>query len=105
MDNQFSKMKLLMAADVLSAFPDHNIYFDVTLICPTTKWMLHHTRWLTINYNSKKLNSAQQNNTTTEIEMLPIMATLEEFQSMLLSADIHVFIDHKSLTFDELKMQ
>ncbi len=37
--------------------------------------------------------------------MLSIVATLNEFQSILLGAVVHVFTDHKNLTFDSIKTQ
>ncbi len=40
-----------------------------------------------------------------EKEMISIIATLKEVWGMLLSADIHVFTDHKILLLDTLKTQ
>ena len=37
--------------------------------------------------------------------MLSILATLDEFRSIFLSADMHIFNDHKNIAFDSLKTQ
>ncbi len=58
-----------------------------------------------IAYFSHKLSKSQQNHMVMEKEMLSIVATHDEFQSMLLGSDIHVFTNHNNLTFDTLKMQ
>jgi hypothetical protein len=73
-------MRLLMAADALATYPDHNKRFDVyTEASDFQLGACIIQKGMPVAYFLRKLTKSQQNYTTTEKEMLSIVATLEEF--------------------------
>ncbi len=80
MQKAFDKMRLLMAANALAAYPDHskrfNVYTDASEFqlgtCIIQEGGL-------VAYFLQKLKKSQQNYTTIEKEMLSLITTLEEF--------------------------
>ncbi len=80
MQKAVDKMRLLVAANALAAYLDHNKWFDV--YTETSDFQLGPCivqEGRPVAYFSQKLTKSQQNYTTMEKEMLSIVATLEDF--------------------------
>jgi hypothetical protein len=80
MQKAFDKMHLLMAANALKAYLDHNKWFDIHT--DTSDFQLGACiikEGRPIVFFPRKLTKFLQNYTTMEKEMLSIVTTLEEF--------------------------
>jgi hypothetical protein len=76
----FDKMRLLMAADALAAYPNHNKRFNIYTDASNFQLGTCITQeGRPFAYILQKLTKSQQNYTTMEKEMLSIVTTLEEF--------------------------
>ncbi|KAL7478249.1 LOW QUALITY PROTEIN: hypothetical protein ACHAW6_004020 [Cyclotella cf. meneghiniana] len=80
MQTTFNKMHALMVADALTAYPDHNKWFDVYMDVPFYQLGACIVKeGCPVAYFSCKLSKSQKNSTVMENEMLSIVATLNEF--------------------------
>jgi hypothetical protein len=93
MKKAFDPMKALMAASVPCAYPYHNKPFHIFTQLGASIMQDD----IPVAYYSKKLTSAHMNYATIDKELLCVIATLCEFCSMLLGAELHIHTDPKNI--------
>jgi len=92
-----------MAKKVVLAYPDFTKPFDIYTDASTKQLGSVFTQDNRPKaFFSSKLSGAQSKYAVTELEILAIVETLQEFNGMLWGQRIIVYTDHKNLTRDGL---
>ncbi|CAJ1938684.1 unnamed protein product, partial [Cylindrotheca closterium] len=95
-----------MAKETLLHYPDFNKPFEIHT--DASKYQIGAVITQDskpIAFYSRKLRDGQHNYTTTERELLAIVETLKEFQTILLGHKIKVYTDHKNLTLTQFNTE
>ena len=98
--------KCVIRREVFLAHPDCDALFETH----TDSSKLHISLVISqkgnpIIFYSRKMNSAKQNYTTTEMKLLLIVASLKEFRNIQLVHQITVYTDHKNLTYKKFNTE
>ncbi len=99
----FEEIKKVIARDVILAYPNFGEEFTIFTDASTRQLggvITQNNR--PIAFFSRKLNTAQQKYTVTELELLSIVELLKEFKGMLLGQKLVIYTDHQNLVRDSL---
>ena len=90
----------MIGCEVLLAYQDFNAPFEIhTHSFKLQIGAVISQKGKPVAFYSRKMNSSQQNYTTTDKELVSIVATLKEFRKILLGHQITVYTDHKNITY------
>ena len=96
----------MIGREVLLAYPDLNEPFEIHTDASKLKiGAVVSQKGKPVAFCSLKMNSAQQNYTTTEKELISVLASLKYFRNILLGHQITVYTDHKNLTFKKFNTE
>ena len=96
----------MIGREVLLAYLDFNALFEIHN--DTSKLHLGAVisqKGKPIAFYSRKMNSSKKHYTTTEKELLFVVAPLKEFRNILLGRRITVYTDHKNLTYNNFNTE
>ena len=94
-------MEKLISREVCMAYPDFSKPFDTDTDASKRQLGAAITQNIRpIAFNSKKLNTAQQNYAITDLELLSVVMALREFRNILLGTNINMCTDHKNVESD-----
>jgi hypothetical protein len=99
----FDNVKKTIAKEVVLAYPDFTQPIDIYTNASTKQLgavITQNNR--PVAFFSRKLSGAQSKYTVTQLELLAIGETLNEFKGMLWGQRLNVYTDHKNLTQDGL---
>jgi hypothetical protein len=98
----FETVKQIMSREVLLSCLDFMKPFEIHRDAPNYQMgtTLHQGRKPTA-FCSEKVNAAQQKHTTAEQEPFAIVATLKEFENILVGHEAIICMDHKNLTCED----
>ena len=100
----FDKIKEQLAREVLLAYPDYSLPFDIYTDASSHQLgAVMAQRGRPIAFFSCKLSDTQRKYSVTELELLSIVETLKEFKGLLWGQQIKVYTDHKNLMQDDLR--
>eukprot|EP00804_Cyclotella_cryptica_P021801 CCRYP_000786-RA/>CCRYP_000786-RA protein AED:0.24 eAED:0.27 QI:0/0/0/1/0/0/2/0/177 len=99
----FDDIKTTIAKDVVLAYPDCSREFEIYTDASSKQLGSVITKGnRPLAFFSRKLSTAQQKYSVTELELLAIVETLKEFKGMLWGQRLKVYTDHKNLIQDAL---
>ena len=95
----FNAIKRVIGREVLLEYPDFNAPFEIhTDASKLQIGAVIYQKGNPIAFYLQNMNIAQHNYTTTDKELLSIVATLKEFRNILLGNQQTVYTDHKNTT-------
>lgn len=94
-------VKQMLSRKVTLSYPNFNQPFSIYTDASTRQLgAVIEQNGKPLAFYSRKLNDAQTRYTVTELELLSIVETLQEFRTTLLGHEITIYTDHKNLTYD-----